>query len=157
MIVCIHARVGSRQGVLLATPDKFDRGAQVARLWRNECLRVFHDRLITVEDRTYVKDNLVGSLVSQMWRNEAKEINAEPILFGDYRNAQAEGEPRLYEDLESYATVRTVFDAVLETLNETGACARAEKWGSITHGATKTSRVSQMIVLFSPSKYRDSA
>jgi dynein heavy chain len=107
--------------VLLATPDKFDRGAQVARLWRNECLRVFHDRLITVEDRTYVKDNLVGSLVSQMWRNEAKEINAEPILFGDYRHAQTEGEPRLYEDLESYATVRTVFDAVLETLNESGA------------------------------------
>jgi dynein heavy chain len=32
------------EGLCLATPDKMDSNAAVLRLWRNECLRVFHDR-----------------------------------------------------------------------------------------------------------------
>ena len=39
------------QGMLLITPDKC-KSLDVAKLWVHESMRVFHDRLISVEDRT---------------------------------------------------------------------------------------------------------
>lgn len=39
------------EGLLLATPTNFTTSAQFVRLWRNEVLRVFHDRLISSEDK----------------------------------------------------------------------------------------------------------
>lgn len=39
------------EGLLLATPTHFTSSAQFVRLWRNEVLRVFHDRLISPEDK----------------------------------------------------------------------------------------------------------
>ena len=39
------------EGLLLATPNCFTTGTQFVRLWRNEVLRVFHDRLISPEDK----------------------------------------------------------------------------------------------------------
>ena len=38
-------------GLLLASPTSFTTAAQFVRLWRNEVLRVFHDRLISPEDK----------------------------------------------------------------------------------------------------------
>ena len=38
-------------GMLLADPAIISTGAALARLWRNECLRIFHDRLICADDR----------------------------------------------------------------------------------------------------------
>jgi dynein heavy chain len=38
------------EGLLNTTPDKFSDKAKFIRLWRNECLRVFCDRLISSED-----------------------------------------------------------------------------------------------------------
>lgn len=39
------------EGLLLATPACFTTASQFVRLWRNEVLRVFHDRLISPEDK----------------------------------------------------------------------------------------------------------
>lgn len=39
------------EGLLLASPTCFTTAAQFVRLWRNEVLRVFHDRLISPEDK----------------------------------------------------------------------------------------------------------
>ncbi len=39
------------EGLLLASPICFTTAAQFVRLWRNEVLRVFHDRLISPEDK----------------------------------------------------------------------------------------------------------
>ena len=38
-------------GMLLADPAIISTGPALARLWRNECLRIFHDRLISSEER----------------------------------------------------------------------------------------------------------
>lgn len=46
------------EGVLRSTPDKFQSGGDLLRLWRNETLRVFHDRLICPEDKAVVKDKV---------------------------------------------------------------------------------------------------
>ena len=46
------------QGLLLSTPDKMKSAEAFLRLWRNECLRVFHDRLICQEDKQLVVNRL---------------------------------------------------------------------------------------------------
>ena len=39
------------EGLLLSTPAHFSAPHAFVRLWRNECLRIFHDRLICDEDK----------------------------------------------------------------------------------------------------------
>jgi hypothetical protein len=52
------------EGLLQSTPDKFEVGSSLVRLWRNECLRVFHDRMIAEEDKEYVQKDLLKKLIS---------------------------------------------------------------------------------------------
>lgn len=42
------------QGLCLSTPDRFDTPGQFVRLWKNECLRVFYDRLTSSSDKKIV-------------------------------------------------------------------------------------------------------
>lgn len=42
------------QGLCLSTPERFDNPGQFVRLWKNECLRVFYDRLISSSDKEIV-------------------------------------------------------------------------------------------------------
>ena len=41
-------------GLTLSIPERFDQPANFVRLWRNECLRVFHDKLTNSKDKTLV-------------------------------------------------------------------------------------------------------
>ena len=43
------------QGLCLSVPDRFGKANQFVRVWRNECLRVFHDRLINKADKDAVQ------------------------------------------------------------------------------------------------------
>lgn len=42
------------EGMMLSTPDKFKTVPQFVRLWRNESLRIFYDRLINDKDKEIV-------------------------------------------------------------------------------------------------------
>ncbi|CAH2003821.1 unnamed protein product, partial [Acanthoscelides obtectus] len=42
----------------------------------------------------------------------------DPLLFGDYRNATNEGEPRFYEDLLDYEAIYFLFQEIIELYNE---------------------------------------
>lgn len=39
------------QGVLMAKPVSFQNKVSLIHLWAHECLRVFHDRLVSLEDQ----------------------------------------------------------------------------------------------------------
>jgi hypothetical protein len=56
------------EGVCQATTDKVDTPAGLVRLWRNECLRVFHDRLVTGEDRKYLVNQVMKPLVESNFK-----------------------------------------------------------------------------------------
>ena len=43
------------QGLCQSTIDRFETQAKFVRLWRNECLRVFYDRLISAADKDLVQ------------------------------------------------------------------------------------------------------
>jgi len=49
-------------GLTMTTPDRFDKAQQFLRVWRNECIRVFVDRLINDADHdaVHVRTRSVG-------------------------------------------------------------------------------------------------
>lgn len=86
------------EGLCLSTPELVGSIGGLVRLWRHECLRVFHDRLTTAEDKKAVQ-LAVNKLIKMNWASCAETATAEPTLFGDFRNALEEGKPRPYEDI----------------------------------------------------------
>ena len=46
-------------GMCLTTPDRFDNVNHFIRVWRNECMRVIFDRLISDDDRVIVSVSIM--------------------------------------------------------------------------------------------------
>ncbi|XP_070572584.1 dynein axonemal heavy chain 10-like isoform X2 [Ptychodera flava] len=105
------------QGLLLTTPDRFDSVVSFVRVWRNECLRVFYDRLINAEDKELV-GGFIKSILEDHFKDHVAVAMKDPILFGDYRCALDEGEVRLYEDIQDYDAAKALFQEILEEYND---------------------------------------
>ncbi|CAG5116362.1 unnamed protein product, partial [Candidula unifasciata] len=105
-------------GLCLSTPDRFTKADQFLRLWRNECMRVISDRLITTEDKTLVQGHLSELLTEYFKDIDSSQVLSDPILFGDFRNALEEGEPRIYEDMQDYEACKAIFQEILDDYNE---------------------------------------
>ena len=111
------------EGLCNATTDVYDTSPQFARLLRNECDRVFYDRLTTQDDQSaYIKE--LEAILKENYADGAGEAMANPILFGDFEQAleriEAGGEGEfvpLYKDLGGYSDIRKIFDGVLEQYN----------------------------------------
>ncbi|XP_021268215.1 dynein heavy chain 10, axonemal isoform X2 [Numida meleagris] len=104
-------------GLILTTPERFQTVTQMVRVWRNECLRVFHDRLINEADKALVQGH-IKNLIEENFSDELEQAMRDPILFGDFRMALNEGEPRVYEDIQTYDVAKTLFQEILEEYNE---------------------------------------
>ncbi|KAF0719904.1 Aste57867_701 [Aphanomyces stellatus] len=109
------------EGVCMATTDKFDTSAKLVRLWRNEVQRIFSDRLTSTSDISLV-DNALSGLVKEVFPQEAESALVNPSIFGDYADCRnrltgAGEDLRLYQDVDSYKRIRSIFDEVLETYN----------------------------------------
>ncbi|XP_048858906.1 dynein axonemal heavy chain 10 [Brienomyrus brachyistius] len=105
-------------GLTLTNSERFLSVAQFVRVWRNECLRVFHDRLINETDKALVQGH-IKSLIQERFQEELEFAVRDPILFGDYRTALNEPELRVYEDIQDYDASKALFQEILEEYNET--------------------------------------
>jgi len=119
------------QGLMLATPDKFENAGQIVRLWRNECTRVIGDRLISQEDRDFFNEQ-IGERIRAAFSSDAQAALVDPMLFGDFRHIMLKGDededgdeaaeevalPRLYEDLGTFDVCKEVFERVLKQYNQ---------------------------------------
>lgn len=60
-------------------------------------------------------------MVKQYFKDTEEEVNANPILFGDFRLSDPEDvdseDPRLYEDLGSYDLIKEKMNKILEDYN----------------------------------------
>ncbi|XP_022239390.1 dynein heavy chain 10, axonemal-like [Limulus polyphemus] len=108
-------------GLCLTTPDRFTSPEQFIRVWRNECLRVFFDRLINDEDRSMVQ-KLLNELLETNFPEQAEYAKTDPILFGDYRTALEEGGSRVYEDIQDYEAAKSLFQEVSQLCYMLDAC-----------------------------------
>uniref|UniRef100_A0A3P8UAE7 Dynein axonemal heavy chain 10 n=1 Tax=Amphiprion percula TaxID=161767 RepID=A0A3P8UAE7_AMPPE len=104
-------------GLTLTKPDRFLTVTQFVRVWRNECLRIFHDRLIDETDKTLVQGH-IKNLIEEHFKSEMEAVMRDPILFGDYRTALSDTEPRVYDDIQDYDASKAFFQEILEEYNE---------------------------------------
>ncbi|GAA6068452.1 dynein heavy chain 10, axonemal, partial [Tachysurus ichikawai] len=104
-------------GLTLTNAERFLTVTQIVRVWRNECLRVFHDRLVNETDKALVQGH-IKSLIEEHFKADLESAMRDPILFGDYRTALNEFEPRVYEDIQDYDACKALFQEILEEYNE---------------------------------------
>ena len=104
------------EGLMQATPDVFESLAKFIRLWRHEALRIFHDRLISEEDRSIFHDGIT-EMIGKRFGGCMEVALAEPILYGDFLKSTDENEPRIYQDLESFDNLKALFTEQLEAYN----------------------------------------
>ena len=106
------------EGLTRATVDKFENKEQFIRLWRNECMRVFCDRLLSEEDREVVSNKVLANIIKSAFDEHAEYVLQEPIIFGDFMKANPGDEthidPKLYEDCGDFKNVREKFDFLLQ-------------------------------------------
>ncbi|CAM4852615.1 unnamed protein product [Rotaria socialis] len=106
-------------GLVSTTPERFQTAAQMARVWRNECLRVLYDRLIDTADRKFIDDKMLSLTNDQpTLKPHVEIIFRQPSLFGDYRTALDIGEAKIYEDIQDYDAAKALFDEILQEYNE---------------------------------------
>ena len=55
---------------------------------------------------------MIKAQIEDNYKNLVTHCMRDPCLFGDYRNALDEAEPRLYEDLMDYEAVKALFQEV---------------------------------------------
>ena len=114
------------EGLCNASPDVISSQTQLVRLFRNECDRVFCDRLATTEDQiTYTTQ--ISEIIKEAYPLSHTDAMMEPSLYGDFECAlariQSDGfaeDPRLYKDMGTYDHVRDLFSSLLDeyALNE---------------------------------------
>ncbi|RKO97568.1 hypothetical protein CAUPRSCDRAFT_10766 [Caulochytrium protostelioides] len=106
------------EGLLTATPDIFTEGAHLARLWRDQMLRVFSDRLTESSEQVWLEKQINRVVLDHFQANEEEAITRNPSLFGDFRNAIHEEGARQVEDLLDYEAVRAIFREIIEEYND---------------------------------------
>jgi dynein heavy chain len=110
------------EGMCLSTPDVVTDSGIFIRLWTNEMMRIFRDRLISIEDQKAFDTKLTTILTAE-FANEKAQAEVRPIIFGDFKECAGrlgEGleDPRLYQELGSYKSIRPILDEVLGLYNE---------------------------------------
>ncbi|XP_028284655.1 dynein heavy chain 6, axonemal [Parambassis ranga] len=108
------------QGILQCEPGQVRDKTQVFRLFCHECQRVFHDRLINSEDKTYF-NTLICEMASRYFNInlEPSYFVTQPIIFGDFIKVGAEKEDRVYEDLTDMNKIQAVLQDYLDDYNMT--------------------------------------
>ena len=81
-----------------ATAKQIVEVKDLLRLWYHENMRVFHDRLTTGEDRTYLM-NMLTSFFKDFEYEKEDVLNVERILFGDFtQNRDSDIKPYIQID-----------------------------------------------------------
>ncbi|PZC80020.1 hypothetical protein B5X24_HaOG215489 [Helicoverpa armigera] len=117
------------QGVLQADAAYMRAPQGMLRLFYHECLRVFHDRLINIEDKSYFY-HLMTTVCTRNFQTPILEVPDDPIilqppllLFGDFINSAIPKENRNYAEIPDLKKLTVVLKEYLEEYNST---ARAE-------------------------------
>lgn len=118
------------QGLLLATPDKFQEPDKIIRLWVHEVYRVFYDRLVDDSDRSWFFET-VKDLTNKHFRVQFHEVlshldynkdgkvdddDVRSLMFGDYILPNAAN--RVYDEVESIPKVSEVIKGRLDEYNQ---------------------------------------
>ncbi|XP_054451580.1 dynein axonemal heavy chain 1 [Pteronotus mesoamericanus] len=103
------------QGMLMADPAKVEDKVQLLRLWYHENCRVFRDRLVNEEDRSWF-DKLLESHM-EGWKVSFSEVCPfQPILYGDFMSPGSD--VKSYELITSEKKMMKVIEEYMEDYNQ---------------------------------------
>ena len=109
------ANASYHQGILMATPARLVRREALARLWAHESLRVFHDRLISSEDKAVLRRLLAEAaqthLPSLLHPDELS--GARPLLYGDFHVANIAVGEREYGEVSTCNRITQLSNSVV--------------------------------------------
>ncbi|XP_078000357.1 dynein axonemal heavy chain 1-like isoform X2 [Glandiceps talaboti] len=104
------------QGVLMAESSKLESLGQLLRLWYHESSRIFRDRLINDEDRTWF-ENLLEEKITQDFNTKFDEVVVRnPLLYGDFMIPNSEN--KLYQEIEDLPKMTRILEEYLEDYNQ---------------------------------------
>jgi dynein heavy chain len=102
------------QGVLQADSGTMREEIVMLRLFYHECLRVFHDRLINIEDKSYFYF-LMREICGRNFGTAVLALPDQPVitnppllLFGDFMQYGANKQDRIYEEIKNIDKMRSV-------------------------------------------------
>jgi dynein heavy chain len=107
------------QGVLMTKPISIQNPETMAKLWINEAQRVFYDRLINNEDKSWFT-HLICELLNRFFRINMEHdviFVKEKIMFGDLLKLEAP--IQLYEEIRDKNKLHKVLSGMLEDYNGT--------------------------------------
>eukprot|EP00736_Rhodelphis_marinus_P006943 Rmarinus@m.24609 len=103
------------QGVMMCQAKTIVSPNDLCRLWAHECLRVFQDRLTSIEDRDWF-DVLLRETMSEYFGAPWEEVvTMEPLLFGDFLIPGAD--PKYYCLIDDVPKMQGVIEEYLEDYN----------------------------------------
>jgi dynein heavy chain, axonemal len=95
------------QGILMVDKKGCSNGDTFTRLWAHECLRVFHDRLVSPEDKHWFTE-CVAALLKRVfgkngkgWTHEDLFEAENALLFVDFLSPKLDEGPGRYEEATS--------------------------------------------------------
>ena len=92
------------QGVLSADVKTTLLEADIVRLWIHECMRVFQDRLVDQQDKSWFVDLVKKTLTTELKMNWPEVVTSEPLIYGDYMTPGA--------DVKQYTEVKELIKLV---------------------------------------------
>ncbi|KAJ9581293.1 hypothetical protein L9F63_023527, partial [Diploptera punctata] len=120
------------QGCVLLKKESLDNKKLFTKIWVHEVLRVFYDRLIEAEDRTWLYNKLRQSVEEHFCEpfdecldtlpkenGLVSEESLRSLLFGNFMNPNAPAEDRRYEEIVSLDTLTRVAEIALAEYNAT--------------------------------------
>lgn len=105
------------QGILMVKPVSIQNPETLARLWINESLRVFHDRLINNQDKQWFT-NLIMELMQRNFRINIEHDEVfvkDKIMFGNLLKLDAP--VKLYEEIKDKSKLTKVLNGMLDEYN----------------------------------------
>lgn len=85
-------------------------------MWYHENCRVFQDRLINDQDRSWFTDLLKDRMKQDFDLEYEKVVPVEPVIYGDFMFPSAD--PRIYAEISDFKALKKVIEDYLEDYNQ---------------------------------------
>lgn len=89
------------------------------RLWSHECLRIFHDRLVDLNDRIWFNDQ-VSKSVQEYFQLDYQKVkpSSNNLIYGNFANPKLLQENRVYCEISDFDSLSKVMIDYLEDYNQ---------------------------------------
>ena len=133
------------QGICRGSSRHIKTNLDAARIWFHENMRVYHDRLTTIEDRNLFI-SLLKKEITKMELDPAQVINAERIIFVDIMQGRDSDNPPYHQVVDTKQIVTRIED-YLEDYNREMGAKKAMKLVMFLDACEHISRITRVLRL----------